>query len=58
VSARRVFQAAARLGRKRDLSWIDDDLRVAEAGEIALFVGCARFSTSSSNATSACERST
>jgi Fe-S oxidoreductase len=36
-----VFQAAARAGRKRDLSWIDDDLRVAERGEIALFVGCA-----------------
>lgn len=41
----RVFQAAAVpewTGQipSRDLSWIDDDLRVAETGEIALFVGC------------------
>lgn len=37
-----VFQAAAMIGNAaRDLSWIDDDLRVAESGELALFVGCA-----------------
>ncbi len=41
----RVFQTAAQpgpVGRvpSRDLSWIDDDLEVAERGEIALFVGC------------------
>ena len=38
-----VFQAAARAsnGHARDLSWLDDDLRVAERGELALFVGCA-----------------
>ncbi|HSP16114.1 MAG TPA: (Fe-S)-binding protein [Thermoanaerobaculia bacterium] len=41
-----VLQSAARLmagsnGAKRDLSWIGDGLRVAERGEVALFVGCA-----------------
>ncbi len=40
-----VLQAAARLMARapdleRDLSWLDDDLRVAEEGELALFVGC------------------
>jgi len=40
-----VFQSAGRAMAegpppKRDLSWLDDDLRVAEQGEIALFVGC------------------
>jgi Fe-S oxidoreductase len=40
-----VVQAAGRLmagsnGTARDLSWIDGDLRVAERGEVALFVGC------------------
>jgi Fe-S oxidoreductase len=40
-----VFQTAALpgpIGRvpSRDLSWIDADLRVAEQGKIALFVGC------------------
>jgi Fe-S oxidoreductase len=40
-----MLQAAARLMAKpeapqRDLSWIDDDLRVAQEGETALFVGC------------------
>lgn len=37
-----VFQAASRIGRAaRDLSWLDDGLRVAQTGETALFVGCA-----------------
>ena len=37
-----VFQTAAAIGdAARDLSWLDDDLRVAENGDIALFVGCA-----------------
>ena len=36
-----VFQAAARLGTKRDLSWLGDGLQVADRGEVALFVGCA-----------------
>jgi heterodisulfide reductase subunit D len=37
-----VFQAAARTSvSKRDLSWLEPDLRVAEQGEVALFVGCA-----------------
>lgn len=40
-----VLQAAARLMAhdpqiERDLSWLDDDLRIAEEGELALFVGC------------------
>lgn len=40
-----ALQSAGRLmaqteGNKRDLSWITDDLRVAERGEVALFVGC------------------
>ena len=40
-----ALQAAARLMAsdatiERDLSWVDDDLRVAEEGELALFVGC------------------
>jgi len=39
-----VLQTAARLeidaAGSRDLSWLDDDLAVAEKGEIALFVGC------------------
>lgn len=39
ASARLMADAALR----RDLSWIDDDLRVAEQGEIALFVGCLPF---------------
>lgn len=37
-----VFQAAARIENvHRDLSWLDGDLRVAERGELALYVGCA-----------------
>ncbi len=37
-----VFQAAAKIdAAARDLSWVGDDLRVAQSGEIALFVGCA-----------------
>ncbi|HET8796111.1 MAG TPA: (Fe-S)-binding protein [Thermoanaerobaculia bacterium] len=38
-----VFQAAAIAGKghARDRSWLGGDLRVAEQGEIALFVGCA-----------------
>ena len=36
-----VFQNAARAGIGRTLAWLDDDLRVAESGELALFVGCA-----------------
>lgn len=36
-----VFQAAAHLAAKHDRSWIGNDLRVAEKGEVALFVGCA-----------------
>ena len=37
-----VFQSAATIDHAaRDLSWVDDDLRVATSGEIALFVGCA-----------------
>ena len=41
-----TLQAAARLmaqsnGDVRDMSWLDDGLRVAETGEVALFVGCA-----------------
>ncbi len=39
-----ALQAAARLGlaagSERDLSWLDTDLRVAETGPIAVFVGC------------------
>ncbi len=39
-----VFQTAARVEAgavtRRDLAWLDADLRVAEQGEIALFVGC------------------
>lgn len=40
-----ALQAAARLsasaeGVRRDLGWIGDDLRVADRGEVALFVGC------------------
>ena len=38
-------QAAARLAGssedvERDLSWLGDDLKIAEEGEVALFVGC------------------
>ncbi len=41
-----VLQSAARLmagsnGAARDLSWIGDGLKVAERGDVALFVGCA-----------------
>lgn len=41
-----VLQSAARLmagsnGAVRNLQWIGDGLRVAERGEVALFVGCA-----------------
>ena len=36
-----VFQASARAGSAHSLSWLDPDLRVAEQGEVALFVGCA-----------------
>lgn len=38
-----VVQVAAQLGDRapaRDLSWLDEGLRVAEQGEVALFVGC------------------
>jgi Fe-S oxidoreductase len=39
-----LVQSAARLmaegETKRDLSWVTDDLEVADQGEIALFVGC------------------
>ncbi len=40
-----ALQAAARLMARgdeidRDLSWLDDGLRVADEGELALFVGC------------------
>jgi Fe-S oxidoreductase len=36
-----VFQNAARAGIGRGLDWLDDDLRVAQQGELALFIGCA-----------------
>ncbi len=40
-----VLQAASRLAARgeapaRRLDWLDDDLRVAEEGEVGLFVGC------------------
>jgi Fe-S oxidoreductase len=43
-----MLQATARLmargeALQRDLSWLDDDLEVAEEGELALFVGCLPF---------------
>jgi Fe-S oxidoreductase len=43
-----MLQSAARLmaGQQtptRDFDWLDDDLEVAEEGEIALFVGCLPF---------------
>ncbi|MGD2109127.1 MAG: (Fe-S)-binding protein [Phycisphaerae bacterium] len=38
-----VARLMADRGAKRDLSWITDDLKVAQEGEIALFVGCLSF---------------
>jgi len=40
-----ALQASARLeaagnGKRRSLDWLTDDLRVADEGEVALFVGC------------------